>query len=256
MLSLNCQETFNMAGGSLTVTGSATPSHIDGAFSIAGASLKASGAGTVLTVNGASSITSTALYADTGGRLSLPGASGLTQVNLSATTGGQILLPAAKTYADGVTTSYSIQATGTGSRIDLSGLTGMAGSNSVFGAKLSVTASDGGEVDLAGAITGTTVLTLPDAASVLNVSAVTSLQDTTVNVGNGGAANFSALTNLTQVNLSATTGGQILLPAAKTYADGVTTSYSIQATGTGSRIDLSGLTGMAGSNSVFGTSSR
>ena len=239
-------------GAKLSVTAS-DGGEVDLAGAITGTTvLTLPDAASVLNVSAVTSLQDTTVNVGNGGAANFSALTNLTQVNLSATTGGQILLPAAKTYADGVTTSYSIQATGTGSRIDLSGLTGMAGSNSVFGAKLSVTASDGGEVDLAGAITGTTVLTLPDAASVLNVSAVTSLQDTTVNVGNGGAANFSALTNLTQVNLSATTGGQILLPAAKTYADGVTTSYSIQATGTGSRIDLSGLTGMAGSNSVFG----
>jgi hypothetical protein len=188
---------------------------------------------TIITVDGA------------GSRINGSAVTNLTRVNLNAAMGGQILLPAAQTYADGAYANYTIQASGVGSKIDLSHLTSFAGS--VGGYNVAVTASGGGEVDLAGAITGNTVLTLSDATSMLNVAAVTSLQDTSVNVSNRGTANFSALTNLTRVNLNTAMGGQLLLPAAQTYADGVYVNYTIQASGVGSKIDLSHLTSFAGS---------
>ena len=56
--------------------------------------------------------------------------------------------------------NYTIQATGSNSRINLSSLTSFAGTNSgayPYGGSTSVTASGGGEVDLAGAVSGNTV---------------------------------------------------------------------------------------------------
>ena len=77
----------------------------------------------------------------------------------------------------------AILASGTGSKIDLSALTSFAGSGYNTD---SITASTGGEVDLAGAITGYTSLTLSDATSVLNVAGVTSLSGVTLAAANGG----------------------------------------------------------------------
>ena len=64
------------------------------------------------------------------------------QRQAEATT-GQILFSAATTYADGAYSNYTIQANGTGSKIDLSHLNSMAGSN--LGYNLAVTASGGCE---------------------------------------------------------------------------------------------------------------
>jgi len=84
---------------------------------------------------------------------------------------------------------YTIQANGAGSKIDLSHLSTMAGSSYYM---LSVNASTGGDIDLAGAITGNTSLTLADANSTFNVAGVTSLQDAGVKT-TGATINFSKL---------------------------------------------------------------
>jgi hypothetical protein len=93
-------------------------------------------------------------------------------VNLSASGGGQLLFPAVQTYADGAEASYAIDASGAGSKINLSHLSTMAGSVANFGS-LAITASTGGEVDLAGAITGSTVITTDGINSTISTIGVT-----------------------------------------------------------------------------------
>src|SRR5665213_3408521 len=192
--------------------------------------------------------------------LSFPAAATLVRDNLTASTAGQLLFPAATSYSNSSTgNGYSIQASGTGSRINLASLTSFAGSSGryPYGAT-NVTADTGGQVDLGGAVTGVTILTLSDAASTFNVAGVTSLQDTSVNVSGGGTMNFSKLTSLTRVILAAgTTGagataGQLLFPVATSYSNNSTgNGYSIQASGTGSRINLASLTSFAGSSGGY-----
>src|SRR5205085_2041156 len=113
------------------------------------------------------------------------------------------------------------------------------------------TADTGGEVGPEERRVGNAGMTLGDAASTLNVAAVTSLAITDV-AAVGGTMNFSGLSSLNRVRLSATGGGRLLFPAPTTYADGVQANYTIQASGTGSKIDLSHLSSMAGSEVHFG----
>ena len=88
---------------------------------------------------------------------------------------------------------------------------------------------------MAGNITSNVGLTLSDGNSTLNVSKVPSLN--TVNVSaTGGTLNFSAATSLTNVNLTAASGGQLLFPVATSLSDNGDT---IQASGNGSYINLS-----------------
>src|SRR5205814_963768 len=135
--------------------------------------------GSSLNVCAITSLSDTNVNVSGGGILNFCALTALTRVNLSASGGGKLLFPAAATYANGATANYTIQASGAGSKIDLSHLTAMAGSNSCCGI-LAITAGTGGEIDLAGAITGYTSLTVSDAASVLNVGAVTGLSDANV----------------------------------------------------------------------------
>src|SRR5665213_1603590 len=282
--SLSGNDPLAISGGSLTVSGNPPSPSLpySGAMTITGGALAASGSGTILNAGGNSAVSNAQLLeADHGGVLNFPAAIAITAVNLDAESGGtiafaqatglsgvdlaavgtgQLLFPAATSYSNSSTgNGYSIQASGTGSRINLASLKSFAGSSGGYPyGTTNVTADTGGEVDLGGAVTGVTILTLSDAASTFNVAGVTSLQDTSVNVSGAGTMNFSTLTSLTRVNLAAgTTGasataGQLLFPVATSYSNNSTGSgYSIQASGTGSRINLASLTSFAGSSGGY-----
>jgi non-ribosomal peptide synthetase component F len=116
-----------------------------------GGSLRATGAGTILAANGAGVISDASMTADVGGQIQFTQTTGLTRVNLTASVGGQMLFPAVATYTTGnAIASYTIQATGTGSRVDLSALDTFAGSNGAGGNITTVSAAAGGRVDLSG----------------------------------------------------------------------------------------------------------
>jgi YD repeat-containing protein len=210
------------------------------------------GSGGMFDVSGVTSLSDAVVNVSGGAVLAFSSASRLARTNLMATDGGQILFPAATSYANGVRANYDLTASGVGSRIDLSQLASMVGSDSYHGNRLAITASDGGEVDLGGAISGYTVITLSGSSSVLNVAGVESVADSYVGVSNGGTVNFAALTQLTRVSLNASGGGQMLFPAATSYGNGVRANYDLTASGVGSRIDLSQLTSMVGSDSYHG----
>jgi hypothetical protein len=204
-----------------------------------------SDAGSVLNVAGVTGLTDTTVTVSAGNTANFSSLTTLARTSLSASAGGRILFPAVTSYADGSAANHTIQATGAGSRIDLSHLSTMAGAGySVYA--LSINAVAGGEVDLGGEIGGRTLITLSDAGSVLNVAGVTGLTDTTVTVSAGNTANFSSLSTLARTSLSASAGGRILFPAVTSYADGSAANHTIQASGVGSRIDLSHLGTMAG----------
>src|SRR5215475_5006510 len=85
--SLLCQESFQLTGGTLTVTAGA--SVINGPLRLAAGSLIVHGPGTTWTANGATTNETANLTAETGGRLTLPGIQRVTR-----TVGGDWILTA------------------------------------------------------------------------------------------------------------------------------------------------------------------
>ena len=167
-----------------------------------------------LTFAAAASITDSSLTAS-GITLSFPVLTALGRTNLTASAGGEIAFPVATSYsASGDGGSHSIQANGAGSRIDLSHLTTLTGGTYY---NLAISAATGGEIDLAGAVTAKTSLSLFDASSILDVSGVSSLQDTNVTTS-GGVLNFAVLTTLRKANLTANGGGTIQ-PKNRSYPE-------------------------------------
>jgi YD repeat-containing protein len=186
--------------------------------------------------------------------------------------GGQILFPVATSYTGYNYADTTIEASGAGSRIDLSHLTTWDGGGEydggVFGGgwhyfSSYVRALAGGEVDLAGAISHSNNFTVDGTDSVLGVAGITSLGGTTLTVNTPGTLTFNTATEVTDssltaptgvtlefaaatalqnVNLSATGGGEILFPVATSYTGNNYADTSIEASGAGSRIDLSHLT--------------
>ena len=109
-------DTLSFDGGSLTVSADST---LDGPVNMPGGSLTASGSGTEFTVNGSISLANGRLNAEGGGELSLP----------HLTNPGTDLA--------------SVNASGSGSIVDLSALAGLDQTGN-----LSVIASQGGEIKL------------------------------------------------------------------------------------------------------------
>jgi len=211
--SIVSDESLELSGGSLTVSGGA--SEFRSAFSLTGGILTATATGTTLMVSGAMTIQNTTINALDGAIITFQTATSLTNVNLSASDGGQILFPVATTYADDGY-GQTIQASGSGSQIDLSGLVTFDGGD---WSATKIKALGGGTIALGGAIGTATVITAE---------------------GSGSRVSGSGVRQLSNADLTASTGGVIEFPVAASYAD-TGDGQTIQATGTGSRIDLSGL---------------
>jgi len=220
----NANVLLDVTSGSLTQTGASNSvSTVDG----------------TLILNGVT-------FSVTGGTFTASGSTTLTNTDLSATTGGQMAFPKATTFT---TDANTIQASGTGSEINLSDLSTLTNDN-IYGDSSSISPTTGGDVILAGNITGPITLTLSDTVSTFNVAAVSSLNSATVDAG-PGTFNFSGATSLNNVNLRATSAGQILFPIATTFT---TDANTIDATGTGSKINLPDLATLTNDN-IYGDSS-
>src|SRR5204862_522978 len=72
------------------------------------------------------------------------------------------------------------------------------------------------------------------------------ISNATLGAENGGVLSLPVTSGLASVNLTASGGGKILLPAATTYT--TSSGNTVQASGTGSRIDLSALRSFGGSS--------
>ena len=79
-------------------------------------------------------------------------------------------------------------------------------------------ALSGGELDLGGAFSRSTDWTLDATGGKFNVAKVTKLADATLERRRGNSLTFTAVTTLSDVNMTASAGGQILFPAAASYA--------------------------------------
>ncbi|HZL35476.1 MAG TPA: dockerin type I domain-containing protein, partial [Tepidisphaeraceae bacterium] len=158
--------------------------------------------------------------------LSFPAATTLVRDNLTASTAGQLLFPAATSYSNSSTgNGYSIQASGTGSRINLASLTSFAGSSGRYPyGTTNVTADTGGEIDLAGQIGGGVTITSDGAASALNFHTTTSFtgNPTITSKNNGPIYNYGSFsTDNVTINLTGSTLTN--QPGAVIYGSGTIT---------------------------------
>ena len=176
----------------------------------------------------------------TGNSLTFTAVTTLSDVNMTASAGGQILFPAATSYTS-YTWGNTIEATGAKSKIDLSSLSTFAGGGN---GSTQIEALSGGELDLGGAFSGSTTWTADATSGKFKVAKVTKLADANLNVS-GNSLTFTAVTTLSDVNMTASAGGQILFPVATSYTS-YTWGNTIEATGAKSKIDLSSLSSFAG----------
>jgi hypothetical protein len=237
-------DTLSITGGSLTVAANST---LSGGLSMTGGSLTVSGAGASLTANGATTVDGASLYASGGSQLLFPAATSLTGVSIVASGGSQVLFPVATSYTGSTGGDTTLEASGAGSRIDLSHLQTFAGGGHVpyvSSGTTHVLPINGGEIDLAGAIGanptggGGNDFTLDNTGGILNLLAVTQISGTTLTAANGatwtipptwnstlGAGTTLTTTgtgsqfiNLTQLNAS---GGSVAINTSSFINEGV-----------------------------------
>ncbi|QKS29606.1 MAG: tandem-95 repeat protein [Candidatus Accumulibacter similis] len=239
--SLSNSETLVIDGVSLTV---AQQTDNSGSIQLAGsgAQLNLSGTvhntGDVLAGAGRLNLSDATVTVDgTTAQVTAAGAATLNSVDLYAANGGVLSLTGATTFTSRAGGS-TIQASGAASKVDLSGLTGLVGGSS---GATQISAANGGHVALSGDVDGYTAWTLDGTGGTMDVSGVTELADATVNVSGGAVLAFSAATTLARDSFTASTGGQILFPVATSYTGYNYGDTTIEASGLGSRIDLSHL---------------
>jgi hypothetical protein len=269
--SLQCERAFNIAGGSLTVAAGA--SQVQGVLTASGStSVTVSGATTSFTCTNLANIDYISLYASGGGVLSLPAVrsyakplcgysaywqasgtgsrivlAGLTNLssspfncggyylNITAQSGGRVELAAVPSLGVGY---FSVLADGSNSVVDLSGLTSENTTNS----SVVVEARNQGQVLLPQLVDGTTVDLTMRSGGVIPVAQWQRLHSITLD---GVATNFPALTNIDDMSLYASDGAVLSLPAVRSYNRAVCNHEYWQASGTGSRIVLAGLTNVS-----------
>src|SRR4029079_3710814 len=94
--------------------------------------------------------------------------------------------------------SFTVQSSGTGSRIDLSGLTDFVANTF---SSTTVNATSGGRIDLSGTISGRVFLNLSGTTSTFAVGGITTLTGLNVTVSNNGIVTFPNVTSLMRTNL-------------------------------------------------------
>ncbi len=167
-------------------------------------------------------------------------------LNLSANNGGQVLLPALTTLDTAAfDSSFSASADGTGSTIDLSGLTTFNSNaprlsdtnNATFFLNASATSLDGLSITVDG--TGT-----------LSLDQFTSITDGSLTV-EGGSYDLANLTDIDGTNLRVSGGGSLTLPSIASF-DPNGRGVTFSATDSGSLLSLPALT-MVGTTSYDGS---
>ncbi len=248
--SLTSDENLTISGGSLTVTTGA--SNVNGDLTVSStATLSANGATATLTANAS---------------VTLDGA------NLSALSGGLLDLTTATSYVEQPSVATTIQANGTSSKVDLSGITSITGTGN-----LNINAVSGGTIEL-DALVSTTArdinINVDGASSVLDLTALTSAIDSTrlsnLTLANGGtlvapvfatyqggtitvnnmSVTFSALTDIDTSSLFTNSGGVLSLPNVTSYDEAPSASTTFRANGTGSMIDLTPMTSITGTGNL------
>jgi hypothetical protein len=201
-----------LAGGEVDLAGAFSHRNeitVDGAGSVLGVAGITQLNGTVLTVNTPGTLTFSAVTEVKDSSLTAPAdvvlaftaATTLQNVNLTAAEGGEILFPVATSYMGHDSADNTLQATGAGSRIDLSNLATFEGGGEYQDGGYPYTwhyyttyvqALAGGEVDLAGAISHRNEITVDGVGSVLGVAGITSLSGTVLTAANGAVWIFPA----------------------------------------------------------------
>ena len=189
--------------------------------------------------------------------------------NLNASSGGQIVFPLLTQIAE---TNYnSIQASGTGSLLNLSQVTAITGNNQV-----TIQTSSGADINLQNLTSissGENVYLQASGGTIecaerggrdqqrrhheraafqfraVLLGSPTSLSNFSLTItGSGNTIAIGQVATAANLNLNASSGGQIVFPLLTQIAE---TNYnSSQASGTGSLLDLSHVTAITGSNQV------
>ena len=153
------------------------------------------------------------LVAESGSVFTPTGTVTIDGANLYAKNSGKLMLAVATSYVNSTNSAAVIQASGTNSLIDLSGLTKIDNGGLSGGTSLDVNVTTGGSIDLRG-VTQITVSTSAwtrvqlksiDATSVINLQKLTDFQD-----NQAGSESYSLYSAMT-----ASTNGQILTTALK-----------------------------------------
>jgi hypothetical protein len=252
-LTTGSNDTLSFSGGSVTLAGNST---LSGALKMTAGTLTANGYGISVAAAGTTTISGSSLYAEGGATLSLPG--------LTSYTG-----------STGQTTT--LEATGAISTLNLANLTSVTVDTSTYYSATEFEALAGGTVNLSGLTqlnTGIVVLESDGTGSVLNISALTSITTapvsftgnvSTLQVSDAGTV-IESLTSLTNVavtvggttgsgmnlswgltsingsNVTVSGGASLSLPSLTSYTGRAGYTTTLEATGTGSKLALAGLT--------------
>ncbi len=227
--SLTSTDPLSISGGSLSVAASST---LSGGLAMTGGSLIANGSGINLTVTGATTDSGGSLFAQAGATLSLP----------------------ALTSDSGPTGfTATLQATGTGSKLVLGGLTSITEDTSNYYSYTQIQALAGGDVELPllTRISGGPILLEGDGSgSVLNVSDLSSFSGTggkadssNLQATHGGTVDDGKLTSLNLVNLTLDGTGTVSVGQITTDTDG-----TVSLSGGTSAVTFTGLTDADGSS--------
>ena len=173
----------------------------------------------------------------------LAGGTYINVLSVNALAGGKVDLSNLNNYTTGAT---HFAASGTASTIDLSKLTGLL-SDALYDSSLQ--ASGGGTIldPLLATLNRTDVTT--DGTGTLGTAQISTYTGGTI-TANGGTPDYSGLTALSGANLYANNGAVLAFPGVTSYP-AQSASTTVQASGTGSLVDLSHLTTLAGGTYIY-----
>ena len=264
--SLQCQEGFQLLGGTLTFTSGS--SVVNGALRLGSGALVVRGGGTTFTGNGATTNETVNLTAEAGAQLHLPGLQRLTrtlsgdwiviardigstvnlpnltqvsvadfyQVTLQAFDGGHVSLPVLAQV-----NSIDAYSDGPGSVIDLSGLQGALRNSTPGNSSLEVL--DGGAIQVPNVTALHRVglyITADGQIATAQLTAITGAELELVRTTNS----FPNVTNILGSHLMAENGARLALPAVRTVGSTNTGTIAIRAWDANSVIDLPNVTNL------------
>ena len=263
--SITADDPLAISGGGLTVAANST---ISDGLAMTGGSLTASGSGVSLTVTGTTTVSGASLYAEGGAALTLPVLASYTGAiantdTLQATGIGSLLsLPTLATITEDTTNGYSwtqiealaggsvnlpalpqisggpvlLESNGTGSRLNVSALTGFRGQYG-DGHGSTLQASGGGTI-LDGSLTSLNAINLAiDPTATLSTAQITSFTQGTFSLSSG-TLSLPVLTDADGSSLLVSGGASLTLPALTSYTGFIANTDTLQATGTGSLLSL------------------
>ena len=238
--SITADDPLVISGGGLTVAASST---ISGGLTMTGGSLTASGTGADMTVMGATTVSSASVYTQNGATVALVGLAGVQSsgVTIEATgAGSELELPNMTAITD---TSYSdlveaydggtvslpsladltanvyLESEGQGSVLSIANLTTFT-VGSVFAAGGSnLTAQDGGQIDS---------------------DSLTTIDGVTLTLSDTASISLGQMSNIDNSSVYVDAGAVLSLPRVTSYQG----SGTLEATRTGSELDLPNLTGI------------